>query len=132
MLGTTLPLGWLRDAPTGQLGRILQDKADVYAEASFSARHVKTLWRDEVHPISSATVGDPLPETNRVWYQLDRLGFIHSSAVQPVRAIPQSPASYVPYRGALAEVTLPFVEAYWEPSKQAKHAYRLYFESTHW
>ena len=140
MMGAALPLGRLMDTATGQLGRILQDKADVYAEASFSARHVKTLWRDDVQPISSATVGDPLldvtrdplPETNRVWYQLDRLGFVHSSAVQPVRAIPQSPANFVPYRGALAEVTLPFVEAYWEPSKKAKHAYRLYFETTHW
>ena len=132
MIGTALPLRWPSVATTGQLGRILQERADVYTEASFSARHVKTLWRDEVHAISSATVGDAMPETNRVWYGLDRLGFVHSSAVQPVRAIPQSPASYVPYRGALAEVTLPFVEAYWEPSKQAKHAYRLYFETTHW
>ena len=135
MLGAALPLDSVRPlwgTPTGQLGRILQEKADVYAEPSFSAQHVMTLWRDEVHSILNATVGDPLPEANRIWYEVERLGFVHSSAVQPVRAQLQSPAPYVPYRGTLAEVTLPFVEAYWEPSKKADHAYRFYFETTHW
>ena len=135
ILGLAAPVGSARPrlgVPGGQLGRILQEKADAYTEPSVGARLVKTLWRDEVHTILAATVGDPLPETNRVWYEVERLGYVHSSAVQPVRAQLQSPARFVPYRGTLAEVTLPFIEAYWEPSKKAEHAYRFYFETTHW
>jgi lipoprotein-anchoring transpeptidase ErfK/SrfK len=135
LLGMAVPLRWSApqlETPDGQLGRVLQEKAGVFLQPSFSARQVKTLWRDEVQPILSATVGDAPSETNRVWYELAHLGYIHSSAVQPVRAEPQRASRRVPYLGTLAEVTLPFVEAYWEASKIAKHAYRFYYSSTHW
>lgn len=135
LVGIARPWTWSRHraaSPSGQLGRILQDRAAVYAGPSFSSRHVMTLWRDEVHTILSATVGDPLPEANRIWYEVERLGYIHSSFVQPVRADLNPPAARIPYLGTLAEVTLPFVEAYWEPSKGAEHAYRFYYHSTHW
>jgi hypothetical protein len=135
LLSLGMPLRWTRsqlEAGEEQLGRILAEKADIYLEPTFLARHIKTVWRDEVHPVLSAVIGDPRPETNRVWYELGHLGFVHSSAVQPVRAELQRPAPYVPYLGTLAEVTLPYVEAYWEPSKKARHAYRFYYESTHW
>jgi len=135
LLGLGVPLRWTAsnlEASNGQLGRILIEKADIYVEPTFLARHVKTLWRDEVNPILSAVMGDPRPETNRVWYELENLGFVHSSAVQPVRAELQKPLRYVPYLGTLAEVTLPFIESYWEPSKKGKHAYRFYYGSTHW
>jgi hypothetical protein len=118
--------------PSTQLGRILEDRADVYAAPSFSARHIKTLWRDEVHPVLSATVGDPLSPANRVWYEIGDLGFVHSSLIQPVLAVLNQPISKLHFQGALAEVTLPFVEAFWEPAKDADHAYRFYYESTHW
>jgi len=135
ILGLGLPVRWAGSAlqaSAGQLGRILLDRAEVYREPSFSSRHIMGIRRDEVYTILSAAIGDPFPEPNRVWYELDRLGFVHSSGVQPVRAELQRPARRIPYRGALAEVTLPFVEAYWEPSKKAKHAYRFYYASTHW
>lgn len=135
LLGLAVPLRWTRptlETSDGQLGRILIEKADVYLEPTFLARHVKTLWRDEVQPVLSAVLGDPRPETNRVWYEVENLGFVHSSAVQPVRAELQRPMRAIPYLGTLAEVTLPYIEAYWEPSKKAKHAYRFYYESTHW
>jgi hypothetical protein len=135
LMGLGLPLRWTRselEATDAQLGRILMAKADVYLEPTFLARHVKTLWRDEVHPILSARLGDPRPEANRVWYELQNLGYVHSSAVQPVRAETQRAPRSVPYLGALAEVTLPYIEAYWEPSKKGRHAYRFYYASTHW
>jgi hypothetical protein len=135
LLGMAVPLRWSGPAllaDEGQLGRILVEKADVYLEPTFLARHVKTLWRDEVHPMLSIAMGDPRPETNRVWYELGGLGYVHSSSIQPVRADPQRAARFVPYLGVLAEVTLPFVEAYWEPSKKGRQAYRLYYATTHW
>jgi hypothetical protein len=135
LLGLAVPLRWSRpvlESDEGQLGRILMEKSDIYLEPTFLSRHVKTLWRDEVHPIHSATIGDPWPATNRVWYEVGNLGYVHSSAVQPVRAELQEPAPYIPYLGTLTEVTLPFIEAYWEPSKKADHAYRFYYATTHW
>lgn len=135
MLGLALPARGVRlltAEASGQLGRVLEDRADAFAGPSFSARHVKTLWRDEVHALRSATVGDALSPANRVWYEMGDIGFVHSSLVQPVLAVLNEPLRRLHFQGALAEVTLPFVEAFWEPAKDADHAYRFYYESTHW
>src|SRR3972149_1240197 len=88
LLGLGVPLRWTRsnlEASDGQLGRILIAKADIYIEPTFLARHVKALWRDEVNPILSAVIGDPRPETNRVWYELENLGFVPFPAGRPGR-----------------------------------------------
>lgn len=134
LLGLALPLRLgspRRSSPDGQLGRVLVDSAQVFREPSTRSRQVWTLRRDEVRSLLAATVGGG-DEPNRVWYEVERLGFVHSSAVQPVRAALNPTMRRIPYKGALAEVTLPFIEAYWEPSKQAEHAYRFYYASTHW
>src|SRR3972149_7745959 len=88
LLGLGVPLRWTRaslQTGDGQVGRILQEKADVYLEPTFLARHAKTVWRDEVNPIHAAVIGDPRPETHRVWYDLENLGFVPSSASPPGR-----------------------------------------------
>ena len=135
LLGLALPLRWqkpnleLAEAP---LGRVLEATLDVYREASFSAIRVYQLERDEIVSLLGAVVGDRYPEHNRIWYEIERLGFVHSASIQPVRAEPNEPLRLVPRPGALMEVTIPYIDAYWEPEKDRRRAYRFYYESTHW
>lgn len=135
MLSLALPLQWGRRAvelPPAQLGRVLEPTLDIYLEPSFKAIRVFRVERDDLLRLVGAVVGDREPAHNRVWYEVERLGFVHSSAIQPVRAEPNQPVRSVPASGALMEVSVPWVDAYWEPNKEPPRAYRFYYESVHW
>lgn len=135
MLSLGLPVRWQRpsfglEAP--ELGRIVTPTVEVYSRPTFASSKRKTYWRDDVLTLAGAALGDRVPEYNRIWYEVDGQGFVHSSAVQPVKNQLNTPRTFVPYRGLLMEVTVPMVEAYWEPKKSAERAYRFYYASTHW
>lgn len=86
-------------------------------------------WRraDDVVTIYEEQVGDEEPAHNRVWFRLDE-GWVHSSFVQPVRDDLNTPILEIPEGGFLAEVTVPFTDAWHEK----KLAYRFYYSTTHW
>jgi lipoprotein-anchoring transpeptidase ErfK/SrfK len=135
LLALAIPARWTRgqaELDPGQLGRILEPTADIFLEPTFASLKVKTCWRDEVLELDGAAVGGPQPEYNRVWYGVKDLGYVHSSAVQPVRQDPAPPVHYIPYGGLLMEVCVPFVDVYWNPKRDTERAYRFYYETTHW
>ncbi len=135
LLALAVPTRWRRSAlglENELLGRVAFPTVDVFRAPSFASEKVKTLWRDDILTLEEALLGDKFPEHNRVWYAAKGLGYVHSSAIQPVRDIKNEPLSYVPYRGMLMEVTVPFVDAYWKPRKDAKLAYRFYYGTTYW
>ncbi len=111
---------------------MLTPTADIHRRPSFAADKSNTVWRDDVIPLTGAALGDRVPVHNRVWYEVEGQGFIHSSSVQPVKEVRNEPLTFVPYRGLLMEVTVPMVEIYWEPKKSAERVYRFYYGSTHW
>lgn len=130
-------LGRERLVPAGQegvpeMGRVLDDATPVYKEPSFSSKLVNMYWRDLVYPITAVTVGDKEPVHNRVWYLIENGGYIHSGKMQPV-ALRSNPAvESVPKEGLLAEVSVPFTDARLDPNRPDRHAYRLYYSTTHW
>lgn len=135
MLGLGVPLAWQARKvgfETGELGRVAAPTVDVYLQPSFAAESTERLWRDDLIELSGATIGDDVPEHNRVWYQVPDRGFVHSSSIQPVLDQPNEPLEYVPYSGMLMEVTVPFTEAHWKPRSDSQLAYRFYYGSTHW
>ncbi|MGH2627136.1 MAG: L,D-transpeptidase, partial [Anaerolineales bacterium] len=113
-------------------GRVLQATADVHRRASFASEKVKTVWRDQLIALRAAVVGDEVPVHNRIWYEAPSLGFLHSSAVQPVYDRPNEPAAEIPAGGQLMETTVPYVDARWKPKGDAAFAYRFYFGTTCW
>jgi lipoprotein-anchoring transpeptidase ErfK/SrfK len=117
-----------------QQGRVLEDSVKVYGTPSFQGREVAIYTRDTVLPLTAATVGDSQPAYNRVWYQIGELGFIHSSAVQPVRTGIYLPplASSIPSWGRLAEVGIPLTVSRLAPKQESAPAYRLYYGSAYW
>lgn len=124
------PYRW--EATDGQLGRVLIDGAQVRVSPSAESAQVDMLGFDEIVRVERAVVGDEWLSYNRVWYEIPNRGFIHSAWVQPVRDQPQTPMRSVSPRGVLAEVSIPFVDAFAEPDDDSDRLFRLYYETTHW
>jgi lipoprotein-anchoring transpeptidase ErfK/SrfK len=116
----------------GQQGRVADPTLTVYDIPSFEGGRVTTYWRDIVLPITGIGFNDDAKAYNRVWYQVSSEGYAYSGAIQPVRTVINEPASEIPPEGALAEVTVPYTDALREPRPDARLAYRLYYETTHW
>ncbi len=133
LLGLALPAFGLRQTSLkkGLQGRIVFERVNLYNAPAFTAKRLKTLWRDEVFPLSAAVIGGPKPAYNRVWYLLEGLGYVHSGGVQPVEVRLNQPQT-VPEGGILAEVTVPYTDAYSAPLRTRSPEYRLYYATVHW
>jgi hypothetical protein len=134
LAGLALParLGPAADFPDYQFGRVTESSVEVFREPFFASDRTGVFFRDDVFPIRAAVIGDPIPEHNRVWYEVAGLGFVHSSPVQPVRDVRNTPADVIPERGLLGEVTVPFVDAWRVASEQSYRSYRYYYSATFW
>lgn len=113
-------------------GRVIYPNIVIHDRPSLHGREIKEYWKDLVLPITEVTIGDDEPSYNRIWYRIGDDGFAHSGGIQPVKTQLNEPAKEIQNGGALAEVTVPFTDAFWEPSKNGKFAYRFYYETTHW
>lgn len=134
-------LAWTLKSPSGvlgqsesspKMGRIVSNLVDVYDSPSLEGNVVKTYWKDLVLPITQVTMGSGEPVHNRIWYQMNNEGFVHSGSVQPVQINLNKPVTEVTETGVLAEVTVPYTDACWNPIFPKMTAYRLYYETTHW
>lgn len=126
------PITRQRDKPQDQMGRVAETRCDVYDRPSLNGKIIKNYWKDMVVRIQEVTVGGDEPAYNRIWYRLDGDGYAHSGGIQPVQTRLNPPAAVVPDSGVLAEVTVPYTDAYWGPGKHHPFAYRLYYGSTYW
>ncbi len=114
------------------LGRILGASVNVYDQPSARAKLVHTVWRDLVRPIAAVTVGEDDATHNRIWYQLEGEGYIHSGEVQPVEVRSNPVLDAIPAEGQLAQVTVPFTDAIWNLRNPERKAYRLYYSTVYW
>ncbi|MCK5430992.1 MAG: hypothetical protein KAI94_16060, partial [Anaerolineales bacterium] len=85
--------------------RVIDASIKMYNIPSFEGDVINTYWQDMVLPITEATIGDLEPEHNRVWYLIQKDGYIHSGSVQPVRTQLNPVVTDIPSNGILAEVT---------------------------
>jgi L,D-transpeptidase catalytic domain len=135
MMALALPVRLTRpeaELPAGQLGRVAEPSADLFRRPSFGAHKIMTVWRDDVLTLDGVAIGDGFPAHNNVWYMAKNSGFVHSSAIQPVRNDPNKPIYGMPYSGSLMEISVPFVDVYSEPDSTTDVAYRYYYGSTFW
>jgi len=117
---------------TPQQGRVQDAYVSLMEEPSFDAKRVKFIWKDSVIPIQSAIYREDTDSHNRVWYQVGNEGYVHSGAVQPVRTQLNEIVTGLPETGVLAEVTVPYTDAHWNPGQDDYVAYRFYYATTHW
>jgi lipoprotein-anchoring transpeptidase ErfK/SrfK len=132
-LGAALPsVGQNQQVQGGQQGRVIDGSIKIYDIPSFSGNSVKLFWHDQILPISGVTIGDTIPDYNRIWYRIGTEGYAHSGSIQPVRTLLNEPVLSLPPQGNLVEVTVPFTDAHRLPDRRAEVAYRFYYETTHW
>ncbi len=115
-----------------QQGRVLNASVDVYDAPTFSGKLVNTYWRDWILPITGITIGSIKDLFNLVWYKVGDEGYTHSGAIQPVLTLPNPIVEEIPQDGVLAEVTVPFTDAHWDPGDDNPVAYRFYYATTYW
>ena len=84
---------------TQKMGRVIDESIKLYNRPSLSANELDTYWKDMLLTISEVTIGDLEPPHNRVWYQIDGKGYVHSGAVQPVQMILNVPTADIPTQG---------------------------------
>jgi len=135
LMGTflpNLPLTSLQLDPFDNLqGRVTDRTTWSYDAPNFKASRKKLYWRDIVVPIKNAAIGDDETAHNRVWYEAEEGGYVYSGSAQPVRTI-LNEARHIPLGGALAEISVPFTDAYESLEPGAPVMYRLYYETVHW
>lgn len=113
------------------LGRVTVNGVSLHKSPSFQADKISDLNLDTVIPITKITIGDEEPAGNRMWYQFDDHGYVHSGHVQPVKWQFQASHEEIPSDGRVAEVTVPYTDAYTNINGTRK-AYRLYYSSMYW
>src|SRR4030042_4993245 len=115
-----------------QQGRVLDASVDIYDLPSLSAKRVNTYFRDWVLPITDITTGSSEDSFNMVWYKVGDEGNVHSGSIQPVLTQTNPVVSDIPPDGAVAEVTVPFTDARWDPGEDELVSYRFYYATTYW
>ncbi len=123
---------FLTPTETVQQGRTIYDIVTVYDKPSFSGDVIRQIWADAVFPVVEVLLGDEEPAHNRVWYRLSDEEYVHSGGVQPVQTVLNPPVYNIPPEGKLAEVTVPYLDAYYKADTRGEPAYRFYYETTHW
>ncbi len=127
------PLDFHFDNPFADLqGRVTTRMIWMYDKPSTEATQVTFCQRDKLLNITNAVISDDVNSHNRVWYEIGKEGYVYSGYVQPVRTILNAPKTEVPQNGFLAEISVPYTDAYESPDKTSKVAYRMYYETTHW
>lgn len=138
LLAPPLNFHFDKDDPfDAQQGRVTTRMVWMYNRPSLDADKVKICYRDMLLSIWNTAISDDATATNRVWYQIGKAnkteGFVYSGNIQPVRTILNTPyTGDVPEDGLLAEVRVPYTDAYEQADKNSKLGYRIYYETTHW
>lgn len=127
------PLNFLFDDPfTGQQGRVTTRLVWMYDHPSTKATWIKICHRDMLLNITNTAISDDESSHNRVWYEIDKAGYVYSGNIQPVRTLLNTPVFEIPAEGLLSEISVPYTDAYEMPDKTSAVAYRMYYETTHW
>ena len=116
----------------GQQGRVTIRTVSAHKELSTKSEKTKLYQRDAVFDITNTAVSDEVDAHNRIWYQIGNDGYVYSGDIQPVKTIFNIPTMEIPKDGLLAEISVPYTEAYKETDKESDVAYRMYYETTHW
>ena len=114
-------------------GRVIADNIIIYDTPSSQGNKVGIYWKDNILTISAITYSEDSEQSfNPIWYKIGEEGYAHSGFIQPVDTIINAPVDQIPPSGLLAEVSVPFTDAFWKPGFDQLVAHRYYFETTYW
>jgi len=117
---------------TPSLARVSAKSLSVYRKADDTSLILFQHFRDELVNVYDEVVSDSGPAYNPRWYRVWR-GYMHSGKMVKVKYLLNPVVQSIPATGALAEVTVPYTQAYrFLKSGSWEQVYRLYYGSNHW
>jgi hypothetical protein len=116
--------------PSFSLGRAIYSLR-YYELPSITSRELGYYITDTVFEILEERIGDPKPTHNPIWLRT-KDGWLHSAYVQPVDERFNEPVTDIPKQGILAEVTVPYSQAWSISERGWKRVYRCYYRTTYW
>ena len=114
------------------LGRVTQQAHPLHRAPHAESEILREMDKDSLWKITNVTVSNEEISANRIWYELDGVGYAHSRRIQPVRRVFNDANTVIPEDGCLGEITVPFVDAYNKLGEGRSIAYRFYYASTFW
>ena len=127
-----LPSVIAADSPS-MLGRVCWNKVTVYDAPNPVGTVLTTHKFDEILAIVQTIRSADTSAYNRGWYKLKDGGYVYSGGIQPVQDVLNTPVTDIPKEvGLLAELTVPFTDSHWKPTKNSRRGYRLYYGTTYW
>ena len=121
------------EVPTNVIGRVTVDRvAPIFEESRFNSSIIRYTQKDELLNIYYELTPIEGPVYNPHWYRVWG-GYIHSAYVQRTYIRFNDPLDKIPQNNQLAEVTVPFTQAFRYSNQDGwTKAYRLYYLTTHW
>ncbi len=114
------------------LGRVFKDGTASFKDPAYSSEQSTLHKYNDVLNLEDAIIRKNESDVRELWYRLDDGSFINSHDIQPVKNQLNAPQSEIPTSGLLAEVTVPFTDA-WNNSSNGKKSNQIFFYgSTHW
>jgi lipoprotein-anchoring transpeptidase ErfK/SrfK len=121
------------EQPSGVVGRITVDrKAAIYQQPREHSGVVRWTRQDELLNLYFELIAPEGPGYNPRWYRVWE-GYLHSAYVQRTQYRYNAAIDDIPDAGQLAEVTVPYTQAYQYSNREGwREDYRLYYQTTHW
>jgi hypothetical protein len=114
------------------IGRVLFDSTPTYVKPDTrSVRNGSHKFNDVVS-LSQPITGFSHSSRNDIWFGMENDSYIQAQSIQLVQDILNEPHEDISSAGQLAEITVPFSEA-WPGDKQNTRSHQFFFYgSTHW
>ena len=114
------------------IGRVLFDSTPTYVKPDIrSVRNGSHKFNDVVS-LSQPITGFSHSSRNDIWFGMENDSYIQSRSIQLVQNTLNEPREDISSAGQLAEITVPFSEA-WPGDKQNTRSHQFFFYgSTHW
>jgi lipoprotein-anchoring transpeptidase ErfK/SrfK len=129
------PFPYSEEQDQGNLARVAIKQIDLHTKPNDEAPIVGNRFRDQLVQIYDEVIPADAPEFfNKLWYKVWG-GFLHSAHLQRVKIALNEPDTQVSDAGRLAEVTVPYTEAYQYNEREGWYPWRgsrLYYSTTHW
>jgi len=119
-------------ASTDKLGRVLSNGSNSFYQPKFSANVNLTYQENDVLSLQEALIINQESNIKSLWYRLEDNSYLHSREIQPVVNQLNAPNLEVGGSGRLAEVTVPFTDAWSSSSNGKKPNQIFYFGTVHW
>lgn len=113
-------------------GRVLDKLVYAHNKPSILSPQTRAFRQDSILTIKNTVLDADNPSKNNRWFEIKPNVYVHRSKLQPVEIDFNSVATEIGIWGALAEVSVPYTNAYLYANYNQSFTYRYYYKTTHW